>query len=89
MPDCVLAKNGEFTQRAFMNGKIPLSKAESILDIIESNSEATHSIALNQYTGHVYESISNCREQLLTLLQKWRHHWSFLMMLVAFKEKLY
>lgn len=70
MPDCVLAKNGEFTQRAFINGKIPLSKAESILDIIESNSEATHSIALNQYTGHVYESISNCREQLLTLLQK-------------------
>ena len=75
MPDCVLAKNGEFTQRAFMNGKIPLSKAESILDIIESNSEATHSIALNQYTGHVFK-LPNCREQLLTL-PKVRHHWSF------------
>ncbi len=70
MPDCVLAKNGEFTQRAFLNGKIPLSKAEAILDIIESNSEASHKIAINQYTGHVYESISNCRDHTMTLLQK-------------------
>jgi tRNA modification GTPase len=70
MPDCVLAKNGEFTQRAFLNGKIPLSKAESILDIIESNSEASHKIAINQYTGHVYDSISNCRDLTMNLLQK-------------------
>ena len=69
MPDCRLAKNGEFTQRAFMNGKIPLSKAESILDIIESTSKASHAIAINQYKGHVYESISNCRKNLINLLQ--------------------
>ncbi len=69
-PDCQLAKNGEFTQRAFLNGKIPLSKAESILDIIESNSEASHNIALNQYTGQVYQTISTCREALMNMLQQ-------------------
>lgn len=70
MPDCMLAKNGEFTQRAFINGKIPLSKAEAILDIIESTSEGSHKIAMNQFTGHVHESISNCRDHAITLLQK-------------------
>ncbi len=70
IPDCRLAKNGEFTQRAFINGKIPLSKAESILDIIESNSKASHSIALNQYQGQVYQTIANVREDVLTVLQK-------------------
>ena len=60
--DCRLAKNGEFTQRAFINGKIPLSKAESVIDIIESDSAASHKIALNQYQGHVYKTITMIRK---------------------------
>ena len=56
-------------KRAFINGKIPLSKAESILDVIESNSDASHQIAINQYTGHVYQTISTCRESLMSILQ--------------------
>ena len=68
--DCRLAKNGEFSQRAFLNGKMPLSKAESIIDIIESNSESSHQIALNQYEGHVYKKIQNLRQQLMTCLEK-------------------
>ena len=79
-PNCRLATNGEFTKRAFINGKIPLSKAESILDVIESNSDASHQIAINQYTGHVYQTISTCRESLMSILQTIEAHWSFQMM---------
>ena len=68
--ECRLAKNGEFTQRAFMNGKIPLSKAESIIDIIESDTAAAHKIALNQYQGHVYKTISQLRQQLMNCLER-------------------
>ena len=68
--DCRLAKNGEFTQRAFVNGKIPLSKAESIIDIIESNSQSSHEIALNQYQGYVYKIIKDIRKKIMTCLEK-------------------
>ena len=68
--DCRLAKNGEFSQRAFINGKMPLSKAESIIDIIESNSESSHQIALNQYEGHVYKTLQQLRQALMTCLEK-------------------
>ncbi|MEK9727831.1 MAG: tRNA uridine-5-carboxymethylaminomethyl(34) synthesis GTPase MnmE [Candidatus Margulisiibacteriota bacterium] len=70
LDDCRLAKNGEFTQRAFLNGKLSLSKAESIIDIIESNSETSHEIALNQYQGHVYKTIRTFRTELITILEK-------------------
>ena len=66
---CRLAKNGEFTKRAFLNGKLSLSKAESILDIIESDSEASHGIAMNQFKGKVYDTISHLRDALMTMLQ--------------------
>lgn len=66
---CRLSKNGEFTKRAFLNGKLSLSKAESILDIIESDSEASHAIAMNQFKGKVYDTISHLRDALMTMLQ--------------------
>ena len=53
-----------------MNGKIPLSKAESIIDIIESDTAAAHKIALNQYQGHVYKTISQLRRQLMNCLER-------------------
>ena len=68
--NCRLAKNGEFTQRAFLNGKISLNKAESIIDIIESNSRNAHEIALNQYQGHVYKKIKEIRQNLMHCLEK-------------------
>ena len=53
-----------------MNGKIPLSKAESIIDIIESNSQSSHEIALNQYQGYVYKIIKDIRKKIMTCLEK-------------------
>jgi tRNA modification GTPase len=70
LPNCRLAKHGEFTQRAFVNGKMNLSKAESVLDIIESNSDVSHDIALSQYEGHVFKTISRIRDHCMTLLQQ-------------------
>jgi tRNA modification GTPase len=67
---CRLAKNGEFTKRAFLNGKISLSKAESIIDIIESSTQKDHRIALNQYKGHVYDHLINTRTDLMNCLEK-------------------
>ena len=67
---CRLAKNGEFTQRAFLNGKMSLHKAESVLDMIESNSRTSHEIALSQYDGHVYTMIQSIRQQLMSLLER-------------------
>jgi tRNA modification GTPase len=69
-PTVRLAKNGEFTQRAFLNGKISLSKAESVLDIIESNSDMSHTIALNQYKGKVYTTLQAIRDTLMDTLQR-------------------
>jgi tRNA modification GTPase len=69
LDDCRVAKNGEFTKRAFLNGKIPLSKAESILDIIESTSKDSHCIALAQYKGHVYQLITTCRKDIMVILE--------------------
>ena len=70
MSGCRLAKNGEFTQQAFVNGKVSLTKAESILDVIESNSQKSHEIALNQYKGAVYNAITSTRDLLMTILQQ-------------------
>lgn len=60
-----LAKPGEFTQRAFLNGKLDLSQAEGVADLIASNSEAAHRLALNQMRGRFSEEIKGLRDQLL------------------------
>lgn len=59
------ASPGEFTLRAFMNGKLDLSQAEAVADLIASNSAASHSIALNQMRGHFSQKIKVLRAQLL------------------------
>ncbi len=61
-----LAKPGEFTQRAFLNGKMDLSQAEAIADLINSSSAASHKVAINQMRGGFSTEISNLREELLT-----------------------
>ncbi len=60
-----LAQPGEFTQRAFLNGKMDLSQAEAVADLITSENEASHRVALNQMRGGFSSEISQLRAQLL------------------------
>lgn len=60
-----MAKAGEFTMRAFMNGRIDLSQAESIADLIASDNEASRKVALNQLKGGISNEISFLRNDLL------------------------
>jgi len=62
---CQLAKPGEFTQRAFLNGKMDLSQAEAVADLIASNSAASHRMALSQMRGGFSDELSKLRTRLL------------------------
>jgi len=63
---CRMAKPGEFTQRAFLNNKFNLAEAESVADLIESNTKASASAALNVLRGGFKHDLALLREQLLT-----------------------
>ena len=60
-----LARAGEFTQRAFLNGKMDLSQAEAVADLIASTSRAAHRIALKQMRGGFSDELSRLRSKLL------------------------
>ena len=60
-----LAKPGEFTMRAFLNGKFDLTQAEAVSDLIYSDSASMHKIALNQMRGGFQNDLKNLREELL------------------------
>lgn len=60
-----LAKAGEFTQRAFLNGQFDLSQAEAVADLIASESQQAHQIALNQMRGGVSNEIKQLRQELI------------------------
>lgn len=62
---CKLAQPGEFTQRAFLNGKMDLSQAEAVADLIASTSAASHRMALNQMRGGFSNELVKLRTQLL------------------------
>ena len=62
---CRAATGGEFTQRAFANGKLDLSQAEAIADVIASQSRASHHVAMNQMRGAFSRQLSSLRSQLL------------------------
>ena len=62
-----LADPGEFTQRAFLNGKLDLSQAEAVADLIASTNRATHDLAMNQLRGGISSELNRLREQLLRL----------------------
>lgn len=59
------AQPGEFTQRAFLNGKMDLTQAEAVADIIASTSQAEHKLAFSQLRGGVSNEIANLRNELL------------------------
>lgn len=60
-----LAKPGEFTQRAFINGRFDLAQAEAVADLIASENESMHSAAMNQMRGGFSQEIKNLREELV------------------------
>ncbi len=62
---CRLAEAGEFTKRAFLNGKLDLSQAEAVADLIASDSAASHQIAMQQMRGGFTLEIENLRQELL------------------------
>ena len=62
---CRAAKGGEFSKRAFMNGKLDLSQAEAIADVIASSSKAAHKIAMSQMRGDFSKMINQLRDSLL------------------------
>ena len=64
---CRMANPGEFTQRAYLNGKMDLSQAEAVADLIASTNQATHKIAMSQLRGHFSSRLAQLREQLLKL----------------------
>ena len=63
-----LAEPGEFTKRAFLNGRIDLVKSEAVMDIIDSKSEEANKLALSQLSGSTSNMIHNFREKLKQLL---------------------
>ena len=64
---CRMARPGEFTQRAYLNGKLDLSQAEAVADLIASTNQTTHRLAMSQLRGGVSTELSDLREQLLEL----------------------
>ena len=62
---CRMADNGEFTMRAFLNGKMDLSQAEAVADVIASNSSASHQLAIQQMRGGITNELKDLRTKLL------------------------
>jgi tRNA modification GTPase len=62
---CRMAQAGEFTLRSFLNGKMDLSQAEAVADLIASDNEASHQIAMQQMRGGFSNELAKLREELL------------------------
>lgn len=60
-----MAEPGEFSKRGFLNGKMDLSKAEAVMDLIHSKSEYAYKNSLNQLKGNLFEKIKGCREKII------------------------
>ncbi len=65
---CRLAQPGEYTKRAFLNGRIDLLEAESVMDIINAKTQKSLSLAMNQLSGKVSKKITNLRQSLIEIL---------------------
>ncbi len=65
---CRLAEAGEFTKRAFLNGRIDLTQAESVNDLIIAKSDNARSLALNNLSGSISESVKKLREKIVEIL---------------------
>ena len=65
---CRLAEPGEFTKRAFLNGRIDLLEAEGVMDLLKAKTEKTRQIGINQLSGKVSKMIRNLRQKILEIL---------------------
>ena len=65
---CRLAESGEFTKRAFLNGRINLNQAEAVMDLINSKTEKARTLAINGITGNVSNMIKDLRDKLVGLI---------------------
>ncbi|MGN1214557.1 MAG: tRNA uridine-5-carboxymethylaminomethyl(34) synthesis GTPase MnmE [Bacteroidaceae bacterium] len=65
---CTMASPGEFTMRAYINGKMDLSQAEAVADLISANNKSAHQIALNQMKGGISNKLEDLRRQLVDLV---------------------
>ena len=65
---CRLATPGEFSKRAFLNGRIDLIEAEGIIDLINSKTELAHEMSINQLKGEVSNLIKNIRQKILKII---------------------
>jgi len=63
-----LAEPGEFTKRAFLNGRIDLTQAEGIMNLIESKTDASRKMSINQLNGKVSNLISSMRKKLIDII---------------------
>lgn len=73
----VLAEPGEFTKRAFLNGRIDLSQAEAVLDIINSTNDMSQAQGINQLRGSLKEEIEKIRQSLLEALSRLEYSINF------------
>ena len=64
---CRMANRGEYTMRAYLNGKMDLSQAEAVADLIAASNEANHQMAMSQLRGGISTKLSQLRDQLLKL----------------------
>lgn len=65
---CRLAEPGEFTKRAFLNGRIDLTESEGVMDLINSETELTRKMAINELSGNVSRLITDIREDIISLI---------------------
>jgi tRNA modification GTPase len=72
-----LAEPGEFTKRAFLNGRLDLTQAEAVMDLIRSKSDRAHTAAVHELEGHLSKKIDQTREKLISILAHIEAHIDF------------
>ncbi len=72
-----LAEPGEFTKRAFLNGRLDLTQAEAVMDLIRAKSDRAHTAAIHELEGHLSVKIDQAREKLITILAHIEAHIDF------------
>ena len=73
-----MAERGEFTKRAFLNGRLDLSQAEAVIDLIDAKTDKTYEASINQLTGGLGAEISSLKNQLLDILARLEYSINFM-----------
>ena len=72
-----LAEPGEFTKRAFLNGRMDLTQAEAVMDLIRARTDRAHECALHELQGHLSTKVNDAREKLIAILANIEAHIDF------------